>query len=75
MFFNASKLWIMQLWHQLYIDHTLFVQSFIAFLKLGNLKFQESLSQLLLMGISVEGITALSGEGGGGGGVTRLDRK
>ena len=49
----------MQLWHQLYIDHTLFVRSFIAFVKLGNLKFQESLSQLLLMGISVEGITVL----------------
>lgn len=72
-FFNTSKLWVMQFWHQLYIDHTLFVQRFITSLILGNLKFQDSLSQFLLAGVSVEGITTLSGEGGGGGGVISLD--
>lgn len=71
--FNTSKLWAMQFWHQLYTDHPLFVQSFTASLILGNLKFQNDLSQLLLRGVFVEGITSLSAEGGGGGGVISLD--
>lgn len=71
--FNISKLWAIQFWHQLYIEHTLFVHSFIASLILGKLKFQDDLSQLLLRSVSIEGITTLSGEGGGGGGVISLD--
>lgn len=70
--FNTSKLWAMQFWHQWYIDHILFVQSFTVSLILGNLKFQDGLSQLLLRDVSAEGITTLSGEGGGGGGVISL---
>lgn len=55
------------------MDHILFVEAFTASLMLGNLKFQDDLSQLLLRDVSVEGITTLSGEGGGGGGVISLD--
>lgn len=65
MSFNTSKLGTTQLWHQLYIDHTLFVQSFIA--SLGNLKFQDDLSKFLPWEISAEEITVLSGEGSGEG--------
>jgi hypothetical protein len=67
--FNTSKLWTTQLWHQLYIHHALFVQSFIASLMLRNLNFQDGLSQFLLWSVSVEEVITLSGEGGGGGGV------
>lgn len=56
------------------MHHALFVQRFIASFILGNLKFQDGLSQFLLWGITVEEVIALSGVGGGSGGVNSLGR-
>lgn len=54
------------------MHHALFVQRFIASLMLGNLRFQDGLSQFLLWGISAAEVTTLSGSGRGGEGVNNL---